>query len=60
MPKEYAKIAYLIGKGIGEKRKAIASKPLPQRLAELLRRLLESDKAEQRNSDRQESRDGEG
>jgi hypothetical protein len=60
MPKEYARIAYLIGKAVGERRKAIASKPLPQRLAELLRRLLESDKAEQRNSDRQESRDSEG
>ena len=34
MPKEYASIAYLIGKAVGEKRKAIASKPLPQRLAE--------------------------
>ena len=60
MPKEYARIAYSIGRAVGERRKAIASKPLPQRLAELLRRLLESDKAEQRNSDRQESRDREG
>ena len=44
MPKEYASIAYLIGKAVGEKRKAIPSKPLPRRVAELLRRLLESDK----------------
>ena len=47
MPKGYARIVYLIGRTVDERRKAIASEPLPQRLAELLCRLSESDKAEQ-------------
>ena len=60
MPKEYASIAYLIGKAVGEKRKAIAASPCLNAFPNCCAGFLESDKAEQRNSDRQESRDGEG
>jgi len=41
MPNEYQRITRAIGKALGERREAIASEPLPQRLAELLCRLSE-------------------
>jgi hypothetical protein len=63
MPKGYARIACSIGKALGERRKAITSEPLPQRLTELLCRLSETEKAEQadqRGWVHRESRGGEG
>jgi hypothetical protein len=59
MPKGYTGIACSIGKDLGERRKAITSEPLPQRLAELLCRLAESERAEQARLVRQSS-SGEG
>lgn len=43
---EYARIAFSIGKLLSKRQQAIAKDPLPPRLAELLCRLSESEKAE--------------
>lgn len=43
MQKEYAQIARKIGKVLGAREEAVASEPLPQRLAELLRRLSDKE-----------------
>jgi len=46
MSKEYARIAYSIGKVLSKRRQEVANDPLPQGLAELLRRLEEGEKVE--------------
>jgi hypothetical protein len=46
MSKEYARIAYSIGKAFSQSRPGIANDPLPQRLSELLSRLEEGEKVE--------------
>ena len=58
MPKEYARIACSIGKTLGERRQAIKSEPLPERLAELLCRLSETEKADQADQKRVGGREG--
>jgi hypothetical protein len=50
MPKGYAKIACSIGKALGERREGVTIEPLPQRLAELLARLAESEKTAEARS----------
>jgi hypothetical protein len=45
---EYAKIAFSIGKLLSKTRQAIEKDPLPPRLAELLCRLSDSEKVEDR------------
>jgi len=50
MPKGYAKIACSIGKALGERRERVTLELLPQRLAELLARLAESEKTAQARS----------
>jgi hypothetical protein len=52
MRKDYARVARAIGKVLGARREAVASDPLPQRLAELLCRLADKEN-ERKRSDAQ-------